>query len=312
MKRIIKKIMVITVYVTTFGASVAIFAGNMLYRFAIGSKKRRHGKGSGMSPVYELQDSGRSWIVKHGKSVYITSGDGLLLHAYEIPAKEESSRYVVVCHGYKSKADDMGADARMLFDKGFHVLVPDARGHGQSEGDYIGMGWKERRDIIDWVRRISDKDADAQVILYGVSMGAATVMMASGETDLPSQVKAVVEDCGYTSVWEEFKLQIRKKYHLPVFPFLHAARMITKYRAGYDFKEASAVLQVAKSHTPTLFIHGGADTFVPYDMMETLYEAAACEKEKLMIEGARHAQSGIVQREIYWDTIFTFVDKFLI
>lgn len=311
MKNIIKKIMVGAVYFTTFGASIAIFAGNILYRFALGAKKRKHGRGQGMNAVYDRQDKYRSWILKHGKDVYITSADGLRLHALEIEAKDKTEKCVIVCHGYKSRAEDMGADAFLLHEQGFHVLVPDARGHGESEGDYIGMGWMERRDIIDWSRRLVENDGDSKIALYGVSMGAATVMMASGESDLPGEVKAIVEDCGYTSVWEEFKIQVVKKYHLPVFPFLHIARLITKVRAGYDFKEASAIKQVEKSKTPILFIHGDADAFVPFEMMNRLYEAAACEKEKLVIPEARHAQAGIIDKECYWNTVLAFLDKYV-
>lgn len=302
MKNVIKKILVWTVYITTFGASITIFAGNLLYRFAIGRKKKS---------LRQQDDESHGWLEQNAKDVYITSEDGLKLHAYEIGTQEEGSKYVIICHGYKSRATQMSGEASRLHKEGFRVLVPDARGHGESEGNYIGMGWKERRDVIDWARRVVENDEHVQIVLYGVSMGAATVMMASGERDLPKEVKAIAEDCGYTSVWEEFKIQVRKMYHLPVYPFLPIARMITQIRAGYDFKEASAVTQVEKSITPTLFIHGDADRFVPYEMLDQLYEAAACEKEKLVIAGAQHAQSSVVGQERYWNAVLSFFGKYL-
>ena len=144
------------------------------------------------------------------------------------------------------------------------MFLPDLRGSGDSEGDYYGMGWLDRFDIISWIRdTILEEQPDADIILHGVSMGAATVMMTTGEA-LPPNVRVAVEDCGYTSVWEEFTIQLKKVYGLPQFPIMHIANGMAKRRAGYSFKEASSVEEVKKSKTPTLFIHGDVDTFVPF------------------------------------------------
>ena len=246
----------------------------------------------------------------NGIDAYITSWDGLELHALEIPAKEESHKYVIICHGYKSNALNMGGDAIRFREAGYHILAPDARGLGESEGNYIGMGWPERRDVVDWARRIIQEDGQARILLFGLSMGAATVMMAAGEEDLPNQVKAVVEDCGYTSVWEEFQVQIRKMCHLPAFPFLYIASAIMKRRAGYDFKEASALAQVARSKIPILFIHGSEDLFVPYEMHGRLFEAARCEKERFVVGGAAHGEASIIDEDRYWERVISFADKY--
>ena len=140
-------------------------------------------------------------------------------------------------------------------------------------------------------------DPEAEIVLYGVSMGAATVMMASGEADLPVQVRCVIEDCGYTSVWDEFSGQLKELFGLPPFPVLNAADLVCRIRAGYSITEASALRQVERSVTPTLFIHGEEDTFVPFWMLEELYQAASCEKEKLAVPGAAHAESAAVAPE---------------
>ncbi len=81
--------------------------------------------------------------------------------------------------------------------------MPDLRGHGQSEGNYIGMGWDERLDIVDLTKYIINNYANTEIVLFGVSIGVATVMTTSGEK-LPSNVKAIIEDCGYTSAWSQF------------------------------------------------------------------------------------------------------------
>ena len=176
---------------------------------------------------------------------------------------------------------------------------------------YTSMGWLDRHDIIGWIRgTVLEKDPGAQVVLHGVSMGAATVMMTTGE-QLPENVRAAVEDCGYTDVWEEFTIQLRKVFGLPQFPIMHIANIMAKRRAGYSFREASSVRQVKKSRTPTLFIHGGEDTFVPFFMLDEVYGAAACEKEKLVVSGAQHGESVQLEPQRYWDTVHAFVGKYL-
>ncbi len=145
--------------------------------------------------------------------------------------------------------------------------------------------------------------------LHGVSMGAATVLMASGE-DLPGNVKAVIADCGYTSEWDEFQREA-DTLHIPWFPVLNATSVLSKVRDGYDFKQASALAQVKKSRIPTLFIHGSSDELVPYSMLGELYAAAACEKEELTVEGAGHALSSSVAPTLYWRTVEDFIAKYL-
>lgn len=224
--------------------------------------------------------------------------------------EQESSKWAIVVHGYTSKAAKMTRYVRNFHEQGYNVLAPDLRGHGDSEGDYIGMGWHDRLDLLQWIGEVIKKDPNAEIVLFGVSMGGATVMMASGE-ELPSNVKVIVEDCGYSSVSEVFTYQLDDLFGLPEFPIINAASTVANFRAGYDLYEASAVKQVAKSTTPMLFIHGDADTFVPYEMLDKVYEAANVEKEKLVIAEAGHADSEKVNPELYWNTVWGFVDKYI-
>ena len=157
---------------------------------------------------------------------------------------------------------------------GYHLLLPDLRGHGQSEGNYIGMGWHDRLDILKWLELLIKEHPEAQVALYGVSMGATTMLLCSGE-ELPTNVRAVVADCGYSTAWREFTSQGKKVTQLPAVPVLCAMDLVTQLRAGYSIREVNAVKAVARSKTPTLFIHGDADKFVPFEMQDELYRAAA-------------------------------------
>lgn len=170
------------------------------------------------------------------------------------------------------------------------------------------MGWHDRLDIIDWINYLIKKDPHAKIIIFGVSMGAATTMMTTGE-NLPSNVKLAIADCGYTSAWEQFGYNLKQVFHLPKFPVLYLASRACKKHANYKIQEASSIEQVKKSKTPTLFIHGSSDTFVPYKMLDEIYNSASCKKEKLVVEGAEHGVSANVNPELYWSTIDKFINK---
>ncbi len=186
------------------------------------------------------------------------------------------------------------------------LLTPDLRAHGNSEGKYIGMGWLDRNDILKWIDLILEENPQAKIVLHGVSMGAATAMMVSGE-NLPKNVVAVVEDCGYTSVYEVFASELKLRFNLPSFPIINCTSFISRLRAGYNFKEASSLDQIKKSRIPILFIHGTADNFIPVEMCNRLYDSTTCKKEKLLIDQAGHTQSRFLQPVEYYDHVFNFI-----
>lgn len=258
----------------------------------------------------EYEES-EKWFKNSGfKDIYIQSNDDLKLHAYDIKNTNETHKYAIICHGYGGQADFMTKSASHFYKMGFNVLLPDARGQGKSEGDYIGMGWHDRLDVVSWIVDIVQKDPNAEIVLYGVSMGGATVMMVSGE-NLPSNVKAIVEDCGYTSVWDEFSYQLKEIFNLPEFPVLYFSSAVTKLKAGYTLGEASAIKQVEKSKTPMMFIHGDSDTFVPSSMFDEVYNAATVPKEKIYVKGAGHGEAESVYGENYWVKVEDFINKYL-
>jgi hypothetical protein len=205
----------------------------------------------------------------------------------------------------------MALFAKLFYDLGFTIVLPDARGHGDSEGDYIGFGWPERHDYLAWIDSIIKRYGDdTELVLFGVSMGGATVLNVSGE-DLPKQVKAIVEDCGYSSVEKELSYQLKNLYKLPSYPFIPMTSLLTKYKAGYSFTEASPLDQVKKSTTPTLFIHGDQDSFVPTDMAYELYQAAASDKVLYIVPGAEHAYSYVTDKEEYRRQVRRFLARYL-
>ena len=204
----------------------------------------------------------------------------------------------------------MGQFAQVYHDVyGMNVVLPDLRGHGKSEGTYVGYGYHDRLDLITWIDRILGIDPDAVIILHGISMGAATCMMATGEK-LPSNVKACIEDAGFSTAIEEFAhvySTLKQKPPISSDVLLPILRQIGKVRAGYDLNDAAPIEAVKRSVTPTLFIHGEADKFIPCSMMYKLFEAAACEKMCMVVPGADHVMSVVKDPEGYWAKVEMFL-----
>lgn len=296
---------------------LVLFAAVSYYFFrmaVVRSRKDVFDKSPDINPDdYKMIGSPENWIKKHGyEDIVIDSDDGLKLHGYFIKASVRSDRTVILAHGYNSKAFHMHGFARFYHeDLGFNVLVPDARAHGRSEGKYIGFGWPDRKDYLKWIDKAIELTGDkSSIVLHGISMGGATVLMTAGEK-VPAQVKAVVSDCAYTSAYEELSWQLKRLYRLPAFPFLFSTSLISKLIAGYFFKEASALEQVKKTRLPILFIHGGSDTFVPHEMVNLLYDAAAGEKELLIIPDAGHGLACEADYKTYITRVAEFLGKYI-
>ena len=288
---------------------VGTYIGNYFYNLAINPNTSK-------DTLLTIDDEDFSddinWLEKDSnyKDKYITSFDNLKLHSYEIINENKTDKWAIVVHGYICEGKLVSSKAKHFYEMGYNVLVPDLRGHGNSQGDYIGMGWDDRLDIIDWIDYIVENNPNAEIALHGTSMGSATVLMVSGEK-LPENVKAIIADCGYTSAWDEFSHQLKSLFNLPSFPIMNLSNMVTMVRAGYSLKEASAINQVKKATVPILYIHGDKDDLVPYYMMDELYNATNSPKEKLTVEGAEHAKADLVNPQLYWNTIYDFLGQYV-
>lgn len=246
--------------------------------------------------------------------VTITAPDHTILHAYYIPAEQPSQRTALLVHGYTDHPFGMLQYGWIYREKlGCNLLLPTLRFHGGSGGDHIRMGWLDRLDLKQWISQADHLFGEGQqLILHGLSMGAASVMMLAGEEDLPASVRCVVEDCGYTGVWEQFEKELKEDYHLPAFPILHTARLLTRWRYGWDFREASAVEAVRRSRVPMLFIHGGNDHYVPTRMVYPLYEAKQMGERAIWIApDAGHADAFMDHPEEYTQQVVSFCEKYL-
>lgn len=254
------------------------------------------------------------WVAEQNfERMTMTSRDGLELSGYYLPATVPTDKLVILTHGYLGNAKQMGLFGTFYYkDFGYNIFMPDARGHGKSEGDYYGFGWPDRLDLIDWTKVLVEKlGSDTEVVYHGLSMGAATVLMASGESDVPSQVKAIVADSPYESVYQLFSYQMNRMFHLPAFPLLDSTSLVTKFRAGYLFREASALKAIQKTQIPILYIHGKADTFVPVKMAIDLYSKTTSSSELFLVDKANHGESYALQPEAYEHKVQQFLSHYV-
>lgn len=252
-------------------------------------------------------------LQRPSEHVTIKSRDGLTLHGDLFPAQFPIGRTAILFHGYTSCGmNDCSNMAEFFLEKGWNALVIDQRAHGKSEGDYIGFGILDRFDCVKWIEYISSRmGKNETVVLFGVSMGGATVLMASGLDSFPDNVKAIIADCAFTSPYDVFKHILRRDYHLPPHPIMDINERISRKKAGYGFRDCSTLDAVQKCPCPILFIHGKEDTFVPTYMSEENYSACTGDKELLLVDNAGHAASLYENRPLYSKTVNDFLDKYI-
>lgn len=246
------------------------------------------------------------------RDTFITNGDGVKLHAYYAKARKASTLTAVIVHGYQRSAFSMLHIGYLYHhDFNMNILLVDLQSHGDSEGNTIQMGWFDRLDVLEWIKLTPQLfGGEQQVVVHGISMGGATTMMLSGDAT-PSYVKAFVDDCGYTSVFDEFKHELKKRFGLPAFPLLYTTSLVNKVLNGWSFQEASALKQVAKCTKPMLFIHGDSDNFVPTEMVYRLYEAKPEPKQLWIAPDTPHALAFLNHHDIYKAVIYNFIKKYM-
>ena len=244
------------------------------------------------------------------RKIQVRTTDGYLLTAAEFPA-EAGDRWVLLLHGYTGWKEEMYQFACWYHQQGYSVLVPDLRCQGESEGDFIGMGWTDHFDCELWIAHILEQAPEAQIVLHGQSMGAATALLMAGSPEVSEHIKAVVSDSAYTSAYEMFGDKITEWFHLPAALFVDSACVMLRLRGGYDLRDASPLGAVAASGIPTLFIHGDEDRMIDVNMSYALFEAASCEKELFIVEGAGHAQAQDKAPDVYYGRISEFLERYL-
>jgi hypothetical protein len=246
------------------------------------------------------------------KDTTIVGNRDFKVHACYVPAKDPATTQgtAIVVHGYGDNHFVFLYLVRMYRDDlNYNVLFPDLQYHGYSEGDHIQMGWYDRLDVEKWIEVAHGIFRDDFMVLHGVSMGGATVMMASGDP-LPSYVRCFVEDCGYASVVQEFDNNRKQNFAFVPSDVLQSASLVTRKKYGWGFWEASCTDQLAKCDRPMLFIHGLADDFVPVEHVYLNYYAKTQGyKELYLVEDAVHANSFAKDPAQYTWRVKYFLDR---
>lgn len=296
--------------VVTVVVLLVIIGGGAVYMFGVSLDRKvtPTDEEDAYAFLYEHDPSLKNWVdsLRENSALrdtFIVAADGSKLHALYVRSAIASPNTALIIHGYTDNSIRMLMIGH-LYNKemGYNILLPDLRAHGKSDGEYIQMGWKDRLDIMKWIDVTKGIYGDTtRMVIHGISMGAATTMMTSGE-DLPENIKCFVEDCGYTSVWDEFTHKLKDDYGLPAFPILNAASSYSQMKVGWNFKEASALEQLKKSKLPMFFIHGDKDTYVPTWMVNVLYDAKQGDKELWIVPNVEHANA-------YWDCTEEYVAK---
>ena len=310
----------LTVIVCTVAVLALLYLalGFVFFFMALGSKRREDETIPCKNSLFERNadninlKTGYKWYdTTYKQEVTIKNRKGKTLHAMEFRNPENTNVWAVVLHGWTNVKRELSSYAMEYYNRGFNVLIPDLRGHGNSESKFVSMGWLDRLDVTDWLYSIAEENPKAKIIIHGVSMGGATTMMTTGEK-LPENVVLAVEDCGFTGVKDILADQCDRKYHLPSKVFIPIVSLVNKLMNGFFLGEASSIKQLKKSKTPTLFIHGDKDEFVLPSNLDPVFNACAAPKEKYIVKGAEHALSSHWFHEEYWQVVDKFLSKYLV
>ena len=239
------------------------------------------------------------------ENIEIKSYDGLTLRGTYYEYSPDAT-VELLFHGYRGTAErDLCGGIERCFALGRSVIIIDQRAGGKSDGHVITFGHREHRDCLTWIDYATRRfGKDRKLVIGGVSMGAATVMMAAG-TDLPDNVVCVMADCGYSST-KEIIIHVIKQIKLPVYPTYWLIRLGAILWGGFDIEKGSPMEAVRKARVPVVFLHGDADHFVPHDMSVRLHNACASQKKMVTIKGAGHGLAFPVDRKGYVDALREF------
>lgn len=225
-----------------------------------------------------------------------------------IKSKINSDVLILLLHGYRSSGlSDLSLFYGIYKDTNFDIFAVDYRSHGKSEGTHIGFGTLDHKDVKKWLDYLKDKFPNKKIIIHGVSMGANTSLLLSDYEF--EEVKGIIADCGYTSVYEQFKHIIKTMIRLPSALLLKVTNCLSKKFCGYQLKEEDTRKHLKKSLRPILFIHGDKDTFVPTKFSMENYESCVSNKELFIVPNASHAQSALVDEVQYRTKVLNFIEK---
>ena len=297
---------------------LVVFAALLLsvvyfFQLSVYYKPFQIGKNKAKIEVHPKIREGMEWFrQQQTERVFQESYDGLKLAADVLFADRDKAQGVLILmHGFHgSAAHDFSCAVRFYHELGYHLLLPHQRAHGKSQGRYLCFGVKERYDCQMWAHYAATRfGTELPIFLDGISMGASTVLMAAS-LELPSNVKGIIADCGFTSPWEIFQYVMKKWFGLPPFPILHLTGLLCRLTAGFGFKEYSTQDALSHSELPVLFVHGTEDELVPIWMSERNYQVCKGSKRFIKVEGAPHGFSFLVEEERCKQELCSFLEQY--
>ncbi len=274
--------------------------------------RRAHGGRSPLPPKGQtLLDESRVWFDSRSwEEVSIQSEDGLALRGVFLPAPNEARGVVLLFHGYHSSCRrDGSVQIKAIHEAGYHLLLLSQRAHGDSDGQYICFGAKEKRDASLWCRMAEERFPHLPLVLMGISMGGSTVLFAA-EEELPSSVCAIVADCPFTSPFEIIKRTLWHKHKLPPIPLIYFMNAWSKWLAGFSYRSVSVDQALLGNKRPILLIHGTKDTYVPVEMSDRIAKKHPTHLQYLRVEGAKHGQSVYTDPRLYLETLLAFLEQY--
>ena len=258
---------------------------------------------------YKLIRHSVDYLKEHNaREISVTSFDGLKLAGTWLEA-ENPKGTIILAHGYRScKLVEFSMVLDFYRSYGLNILMPDQRAHGKSEGRVITFGVKECQDMKKWIQWVNENQKEQPIILSGLSMGASTVLFLADE-ELPGNVKGIIADCGFTSPWEIISWVFKNVTHLPAGPSLWVAELFARIFGGFSLRQKNTKEVLRNSKLPVLMVHGVDDGFVPCEMTRQGYDACTGEKEILLVEGADHGLSFMVDGQHYQEKVIAFLDR---
>lgn len=281
---------------------IYLIASYAIFRLAFGRAKELNWKSSealektSWSPFAQTIPGHFTWLCDHGaQNISIQSHDGLTLHGVWIP-QENPKATIILVHGYRGHyVSDFGEVLSLYHNLGFQILTFRQRAHGQSQGKYTTFGVLESRDLLAWIDYHNQTFGAMPIIVSGISMGASTVLYAAGK-GFPKNVRGITADSGFTSPWEIVSQVMKDVTHLNLDFLLPGIDLWCRLLGKFSMKQCHTQTLLSRATVPALFIHGKADSLVPWEMSRRSFQAYGAEKTLITVAGAEHGKSYLMDK----------------
>lgn len=282
--------------------------GNYFYNIAINSNTNKSNitkQDKDEKFDLELEDNIKWFKNNHIEieSVSVSKKSKLYGYIFENINKD---KWVIVVHGYNSSALEQATHIKEFYNMGYSVFAPDLLSFGKSEGNFTSMGKFESEDLVNWINILESKYNNVSFILFGRSMGAATVLNSIDKLS-SKKILALISDSAYIKLEDIYKYQLKKLYNLPFYPLKPSFKLITYLRAGFNIDDVDATYSLKNTKIPALFLHGENDTFVKMDNSLKAYNLVNSKKEIKIFKNSKHVQSHFIYKDEYWNTIKNFL-----